>query len=246
MYDDSQDVLPVVYLARVVRARWWLVVAAVIVGAVAGFASAERRVATYGSSADVTLLINPLIWHTDLSLYKPVDPGAMDHELLLADGVESAKAVGKQLGVAASVVDAAVTAVPIGGQSLRIVVSSTDRSLARRLLPAVLDQYKASRRAELRHALAVREDALRTTATPTPAARAAVLAELGLVAKLRRILPSGVDVTRGPTPVQNTISPNPLAATALGAALGALAGGGAALVLAALPGASRRRWRTTE
>ena len=126
---ELEEVVPVVHLAHAVRALWWIPVAAAVVGLAAGFVAAERGASTYQSTATVTLLIHPLIWHTNLSLYKPVDPGAMDHELLLVGGVEADRAVARRLGVAPATVEAAVTAVPAGGQSLTVVATSTDRSL---------------------------------------------------------------------------------------------------------------------
>jgi hypothetical protein len=242
---DSTESLPLGYLADVVRARWWLPAAAALVAAVAGLASAEMRTANYRSRADVTLLIHPLIWHADLSLYKPVDPGAMDHELLLVTGVEAQRAVAKRLGVSPATVQAAVSAAPTGGQSLEITASSSNRALVPRLLLAVLAEYRLSRRAELAHALSVREATLQTTPAPNASARAAVSHALGVLSQLRRVLPSGVRVTHGPTAVRNANSPNPAAAAGLGAILGALVGIAAIVLLDAVQGATRPGRRQT-
>jgi hypothetical protein len=237
---DLAPTLPVAHLVGVLRALWWLPAAAAVIGAIGAFASVEARAASYTSSAEITLVINPLLWHTNLSLYKPVDPGAMDHEILLADGVEADRRVGRQLGIPPAAVGAAVTVVPIGDQSLKITATSTSHSLVAHLLPAVLDAYRASRRAELSHALSVHEDALRTTLVRSAGARAAVDGELARVAELRRLLPSGVNVTRGPTPVTRR-SRSSFSATALGTVLGALIGATAALLLGSLPGVEERR-----
>lgn len=241
MSETSPDELvPIAHLLRVLRAFWWLVAAAVVAGAATAYAASVSRVAEYESATVVTLEIHPLIWHINMSLYKPVDPGAMERELLIVGGVEMAEAAAERLATTPAAVQSALTATLVGGQSIRIAARGRDRRLVRRLLPTVLALYREQRRTDLGHALSARRARLLVISpVATGLSRGNARLELGRIRTLRSLLPSGVDIVDPPSSPRK-IEPRPVWATAVGGALGLLVGLGAALLLSALPVVGRR------